>query len=114
MPNPVVHWEIGGRDLDALASFYRELFGWEAAGFDANYRLVNLDEGIGGGLMRCHDMPAYVTIYIAVDDLDATLIKVKDLGGTPLLPPTPIPGVGAFALFQDPEGNTIGILHPMS
>jgi predicted enzyme related to lactoylglutathione lyase len=47
-----------------------------------------------------------------VDDLDATLAKVKDLGGVPLLPPTSIPGVGAFALFQDPEGNTIGILHP--
>jgi predicted enzyme related to lactoylglutathione lyase len=113
MPNPVVHWEIGGRDLEALEAFYRELFGWEATGFDADYRLVNLEEGIGGGLMRCPDgMPAYVTIYAAVDDLDATLAKVKDLGGTQLLPPTPIPGVGAFALFQDPEGNTIGILHP--
>lgn len=113
MPNNVVHWEIGGRDLDALAAFYRDLFGWEAAEFDADYRLVALEEGIGGGLMRCRDdMPAYVTIYVAVDDLDATLAKVKDLGGTPLLPPTPIPGVGAFALFGDPEGNTIGILHP--
>jgi predicted enzyme related to lactoylglutathione lyase len=115
MANPVVHWEIGGHDLDALASFYRELFGWEAMGFDADYRLVNLDEGVGGGLMRCGDgVPAYVTIYIAVDDLDATLTKVSDLGGTSLVPPTPIPGVGAFALFQDPEGNTIGILHPTS
>ena len=115
MPSPVVHWEIGGRDLDALATFYRELFGWEATGFDADYRLVDLDEGVGGGLMRCRDgMPAYVTIYIAVEDLDSTLAKVKDLGGTPLVPPTAIPGVGSFALFQDPEGNTIGILHPTS
>jgi predicted enzyme related to lactoylglutathione lyase len=115
MSSPVVHWEIGGRDLDALTTFYRELFGWEPTGFDADYRLVDLHEGIGGGLMRCRDgMPAYVTIYVAVDDLDTTLARVKDLGGTPLVPPTPIPGVGAFALFQDPEGNTIGILHPTS
>jgi catechol 2,3-dioxygenase-like lactoylglutathione lyase family enzyme len=57
-----------------------------------------------------HHMPPYVTVYVSVDDLDETLSKVKDLGGTPLVPPTPIPGVGAFALFQDPEGNTIGIL----
>lgn len=113
MASPVVHWEIGGPDLDALAEFYRGLFGWESAGFDADYRLVNLDEGVGGGLMRCREgMPAYVTIYVAVDDLDAALATVKDLGGTPLLPPTPIPGVGAFALFQDPAGNTIGILRP--
>jgi predicted enzyme related to lactoylglutathione lyase len=113
MPNPVVHWEIGGRDLDALAAFYRDLFGWEAASLDPDYRLVNLEPGIGGGLMRCRDdMPTYVTIYVAVDDLDATLTKATALGGAPLLPPTPIPGVGEFALFQDPAGNPIGILHP--
>jgi predicted enzyme related to lactoylglutathione lyase len=94
-------------------TFYRYLFGWEAASFDPDYRLVNLEAGIGGGLMRCRDgIPAYVTIYVAVDDLDASLAKATELGGTPLLAPTPIPGVGAFALFQDPEGNTIGILHP--
>lgn len=111
MGNPVVHWEIGGRDLDAMAGFYRDLFGWTPMSFDPNYRLVELDEGIGGGLMRCQEgMPTYVTIYVAVDDLNATLAKVKDLGGKPLVPPTPIPGVGAFALFQDPEGNTIGIM----
>ena len=113
MVSPVVHWEIGGRDVDALATFYRGLFGWEATGFDPDYRLVDLGEGIGGGLMRCRDdMPTYVTIYVAVDDLDAALAKVGELGGVGLVPPTPIPGVGAFALFRDPEGNTIGILRP--
>ena len=113
MANPVVHWEIGGRDLDTLAGFYRDLFGWESTTFDPDYRLVDLGEGIGGGLMRCRDdMPAYVTVYVAVDDLEATLAMAKELGGEPLLPPTPIPGVGQFALLQDPEGNTIGILHP--
>ena len=113
MAHGVVHWEIGGRNLDSLTSFYRELFGWEPADFDEDYRLVSPAEGIGGGLMRCRaDVPPYVTIYVSVDDLDATLGRVKDLGGDTLVPPTPIPGVGAFALFQDPEGNTIGILGP--
>lgn len=112
MTHSVVHWEIGGRDIDALSGFYRALFGWEPASFDEDYQLVP-SEGIGGGFMRCRDdMPPYVTFYVSVDDLDATLAKVKDLGGTPLVPPTPIRGVGAFALFQDPEGNTIGILQP--
>lgn len=111
MANPVVHWEIGGRDLDTTAAFYRDLFGWEASSHDENYRLIDVDEGIGGGFMRCHDgMPAYVTFYVSVADLDATLAKAKDLGGTAIVPPTPIPGVGAFAMFQDPDGNAIGIL----
>lgn len=55
MHSPVVHWEIGGRDLDALAEFYRELFGWEATDFDPDYRLIDFDGGIGGGLMRCRE-----------------------------------------------------------
>ncbi len=113
MVSPVVHWEIGGRDLDSMTTFSRDPFGWETSGFDADYRLVNLDEGAGGGLMRCREgMPSYVTIYVAVDDLEATLAKAEGLGGTRVVPPTPIPGVGTFAMFQDPEVNSIGILHP--
>ena len=112
MANPVVHWEIAGRDLDGLAAFYRELFEWDAAGFDADYRLVDLGEGIGGGLMRCREgMPSYVAIYVAVDDLEATLARATSLGATSIVPPTAIPGVGAFAMFQDPEGNVIGLMH---
>lgn len=115
MANNVVHWEIGGHDLDGLSTFYRGLFGWEATGFDADYRLVALTEGIGGGLMRCRDdVPSYVTIYVTVDDLDAALARVGELGGTPLMSPTEIPGVGSYALFQDPEGNMVGLLHGVS
>ncbi|HET9732194.1 MAG TPA: VOC family protein [Acidimicrobiales bacterium] len=111
MAHAVVHWEIGGRDLDRLSLFYKELFDWEGAGFDPNYRLVTPPEGLGGGLMRCPDDTApYVTVYVSVDDLDATLVRVKELGGAPFVPPTPIPGVGSFALFKDPDGNILGIL----
>ena len=51
--NQVVHREIGGRDLDALAAFSEELFGWTSSSFDPDDRLVEVDEGPGGGLMRC-------------------------------------------------------------
>jgi hypothetical protein len=56
------------------------------------------------------DMPAYVTVYVAVDDLRATLDRAAELGGKAVIEPTAIPGVGAFALFQDPAGNVVGIL----
>jgi len=29
MSNPVIHFEIGGRDAERLTSFYRELFDWQ-------------------------------------------------------------------------------------
>ena len=111
MANPVIHWEISGHDLEAISAFYGSLFGWQGATADPDYRLVSTDGGIGGGLMRTPaGVPPYVTVYVGVDDLDATLALVEKLGGTTVVPPTPIAGVGAFAMFQDPEGNTIGIM----
>ena len=64
----------------------------------------------GGILQAVGDMPAYVTFYVAVEDLVATLERVQGLGGTTVVPPTPIPGVGAFAMFEDPEGHMLGII----
>ena len=28
MPNPVIHWEITGKDAPKLQQFYADLFGW--------------------------------------------------------------------------------------
>lgn len=111
MTATIVHWEIGGRDLEALTSFYRALFDWRPESDDPDYRMVRPPSGPGGGLMRCRDdVPPYVTIYVQVDDLDETLATVAVLGGTTLVPPTSIPDGGTFALFQDPEGNAVGLM----
>jgi hypothetical protein len=111
MTRPVVHWEIGGRDAAKLRQFYAELFGWQITG-DPDYGLVSpAGGGIGGGIMQTRgDMPPYVTIYVGVDDLDETLVRITKLGGSTLVSPTPVPGVGSFALFADPEGNPVGLL----
>jgi predicted enzyme related to lactoylglutathione lyase len=41
-----------------------------------------------------------------VDDLQAYLDKAVSLGGSVMVPPTPIPNIGAFAMFHDPEGTS--------
>ncbi len=51
-----------------------------------------------------------MTFYVAVPDLAACLAKAESLGGKTLVPPTEIPGMVTFALFQDPEGNPIGLV----
>ncbi len=114
MPNPVVHFEIGTANSAASAAFYRELFGWEINDTDPEYALVDAVEGgIGGGLMRTRDdMPAYVTVYVDVEDLAASLEHAVKLGGKALVPPTPVPGMGSFALFLDLDDNVIGLLQP--
>lgn len=114
MPNPVVHFEILGKNGAKLQSFYGSLFGWK---IDANnpmkYGLVAPDEkkGIGGGIADAPpEAPASVTIYIEVDDLAAYLKKAEGLGAKTILPPTEIPNMVTFAQFQDPEGNIIGLV----
>lgn len=52
MPNPVVHFEIFGKDAARTQQFYRDLFGWTVnADNPMNYALVEAEErGIGGGV----------------------------------------------------------------
>ncbi|MEU4689914.1 VOC family protein [Actinoplanes sp. NPDC023714] len=112
MTNAVMHWEIGGRDLPALREFYAKTFGWTIDDAGEDYCLVEpVGGGTGGGLMQTPPgMPAYVTIYIDVTDLTATLHTIIESGGTLLKPPTRINDSLTFALFQDPAGNTVGLL----
>jgi predicted enzyme related to lactoylglutathione lyase len=112
MSNPVVHFEIGGRDLPALREFYGKAFGWSISDAGANYAIVAAGEsGIGGGLMQATDqMPQYVTVYVQVDDLRTALAEISTLGGTTLVEPTPISDMSSFALFRDPQGNVVGLL----
>lgn len=112
MAHPVVHWEIGGRDGEKLTRFYEELFGWQSTPAGDGYWLIAPEPpGIGGGIMQSvDDMPAHVTVYVQTKDLEETLDSVAIQGGKTIHEPEPIPGIGRFALFEDPEGNVVGLM----
>ena len=113
MANPVVHWEISGRDKKKLQKFYSALFDWKVDIHEEmdGYGLVEGQEGgIGGGISGTQaGAPPSVTFFVQVEDLQASLDKAESLGGKTVMPPTPIPGVGSFAMFQDLEENAIGL-----
>ncbi|WP_043659177.1 VOC family protein [Thermocrispum municipale] len=115
MPNPVVHFEIGTKDSGRARSFYRALFGWQPAPGGPEYWLIPPEgDGIGGGIREASDqVPTYITFYVQVDDIRASVAKARELGGQVIVAPTPIPGVGEFALFADPDGNTVGLMTPI-
>jgi hypothetical protein len=48
-------------------------------------------------------------ITIDVDSIDDALKQIESEGGSTLTPRTPIPGMGAFAYFQNPECNIMGL-----
>ena len=115
MGAPVAWFEITGPQPEKLAAFYAELFGWSVGGSDPSYHLVDTGAGdgaVGGGIgvTQGPDDPGGVTIYLRVDDLQASLDRVEELGGTTVVPPTDLPGeFGRFALFADPDGHTVGL-----
>ena len=114
MAKPVVHFEIAGRDGGKTREFYGKMFNWEYEMFGGgDYGMVKAaseSNAIGGGISTVPPgMAPYITFYIQVEDLQARLAKAETLGGKTVLPPTPIPGMGAFAWFSDPDGNVVGI-----
>ena len=114
---PVVHFELGGSDAQALEDFYTGMFGWQVnpvkMGDGGIYRLVQQEEdGIGGGIFQhIEGMPPNAPgIAVGVDDLQAYLDKAVSLGGSALMQPSEIPGgFGSLAIFNDIAGNRISL-----
>lgn len=113
MSNPVVHFEVVGKDAEALQSFYKDAFDWRMEPAIANYAMAlpNAEGGISGGVGAAPDgSPGHVTFYIEVKDLDATLRTVENLGGSRVMGPMDVPGGPSIALFSDPEGHVVGLV----
>ncbi len=67
------------------------------------------ENGIQGHITSLgHEPHNYVTVYVEVDDLQATIDQATSLGGKMIVPPVPIPR-GHFAWIADPEGTLIGL-----
>lgn len=116
MKNPIVHFEILGRDGPSLVAFYRDLFGWELRdatmeGYRTYAFLPSPDQGIGGGVgqLESNEDP-FVTIYVEVADPKSLLEEAVTRGARVVLAPTDVPGVGQIARFRDAQGNVVGLV----
>lgn len=121
MPNPVVHFEIIGRDPQKLQKFYSDLFGWElelgspvsaAISETDSYGFLSPEKtappvagGIGGG----QGFTPHTVFYVHVGDVEQYLAKAVELGGTRIVGPELSPGGLTIGQFRDPEANLIGL-----
>lgn len=114
MGKPIVHFEIGCRDMARTSKFYADLFEWSTQDFGPATMINTGDgQGIHGHINALgHEPHNYVTIYAQVEDLQAYLDKAEKLGGKTVVPPTQVPNAGAFAWLSDPEGNIVGLWKP--
>jgi predicted enzyme related to lactoylglutathione lyase len=114
MGKPVVHWELWSRDAKKVSDFYSKVFDWQIKFIpEMNYHLVDTggQGGINGGIMTPKEgpWPGNMAFYIDVDDLAAYNAKIKEAGGKIVVERMEIPGVGAFSLFEDPDGRVMGM-----
>jgi predicted enzyme related to lactoylglutathione lyase len=85
MGAPVVHFEIMGGEGRELEKFYADLFGWKInSNNPMKYGIVETEGGpggINGGVGPANDGKKRVSIYVRVEDLQATLDRAERLGG---------------------------------
>lgn len=113
MPNPVVHFEVLGKDAKALQGFYAKIFDWPMEPVMETYAMVRPegDKGIVGGVgSTMEGSPGHTTFYVEVDDLQATLDQIEAAGGSTVQPPMDVPNGPSIALFRDPDGNLVGLV----
>jgi uncharacterized protein len=109
MAGQVVHYEISATDVDRAQRFWGGLFGWEFGESvmpGGEYRMARTGEQSGAALMPGE--PGHPNVYLDVDDIDASLAKVRELGGE-AEGKQPVPQMGWFAACKDSEGNAFNL-----
>ena len=111
MAHPVIHAEIRSANPDATRAFFAELFGWTYSdGALPGY--THVDPGVPGALPTAisplqGDGDA-VLFFVGVEDVEATLQRAVELGGTIVQPVQTVPGV-SFGVFADAQGHQVGV-----
>jgi uncharacterized protein len=121
------HFMIPADDVDRARRFYTALLGWkiepvlpspDSMGIAAmQYHDITtgpVEPGAlsTGGLYKRHlDEP--ILDFVQVEEIDAAVSRVEQLGGKIAQPITAIPGVGLTAMILDTEGNLIGLWTPI-
>ena len=123
MPQPIVHFEVIGKDPTNLRNYFGELFGWE---FDVpspvtkevsapdDYGFLNVitsedGAGIPGGVGGGPGYKSHAVFYVGVPNVEAALQRAEELGGTRVMGPATSPNGLVVGHFTDPEGILIGL-----
>jgi predicted enzyme related to lactoylglutathione lyase len=118
-PNSFGWAELNTRGVDKAIKFYERIFGWTTKksqmGEDQpDYNEFQVDgTSIAGAVDMGPDSPSQVPsgwqVYFSVPDVDAAFRKSLELGARELFAPEEFPG-GRFAIVEDPQGASIGLL----
>jgi predicted enzyme related to lactoylglutathione lyase len=123
MAEPVVHFEVIGKDPAGLRDFFGKLFGWQfnvpspvahEVSAPDSYGFLNVATteggvGIPGGVGGGPDYEPHAIFYVGVQNVAAALQHAEELGGTRVMGPATSPNGLVVGHFRDPEGTLIGV-----
>ena len=122
-PSPFIWYELMTTDTVAAEAFYRGVIGWQTkdAGMPGiAYTLLSAGDVQVGGVMALPPealaagaRPGWIG-YLAVDDADASAVRIRQAGGAIHRAPEDIPGIGRFAVATDPHGAAFIVMKPFS
>jgi predicted enzyme related to lactoylglutathione lyase len=111
--------ELAAADLDTAPDFYAQLFGWTTEPFEGGpmrYLTIKNGSAANGGMREKQPQePPYWLVYFAVDDVDASLDRIGELGGSTIAGPFEMANA-RMAVVADPQGAVFalyaGMLEP--
>lgn len=117
-PGDWVWNELMTDDPERSIAFYKAIGGFESEampmGEGGTYHLLKSGGQGRAGVMKnpMPGVPQNWLPYVQVQNADQSHDKAKRLGASIKVPPTDIPNVGRFSVFEDPLGAALGILQP--
>ena len=107
--------QLNTRDPKRAAGFYSYLFGWEIGREvdEPPYWSITNNGWLNGGIMGMPDdaggTPSHWLVYFTAEDLDKAAERVRELGGTVMVPPTSVPPDGRILVARDPQGAAFAL-----
>jgi len=124
--NKVQHFEVPADDMDRAKKFYAEVFDWQFEDYpmpgieysaiyttevDEKTRMPKEVGSVNGGLLKRGGkwLLTTPTVAVVVPDLQKSIKKIQAAGGSIMMEPQTVGGMGVYAYIKDTEGNTIGV-----
>ena len=111
-----VWYELMTTDIETAKAFYASVVGWDTRDAGLAYNLFTVGDAPVTGLMnlpedarRTGATPHWIG-YVAVDDVDAAVGRIKRLGGAVHVPPTNVPNISRFSVVADPQMATLALV----
>lgn len=114
VPGALCWNELNSRNIDDAKGFYADLFGWEYEGGD-EYWQFNVGGRPSGGMLPMPDgsppdMPNHWLTYFAVENRDAAVDEVQELGGVVHVADLSAGDVGRFSVVADDQGAAFCVI----